>query len=524
MAELTREQKKALALAKARQRAAETQSGASEQSQKSFFGHLRESATEAVKSAIPLYSAVEGAAKNPDAVRQVSEGMAFGYGDEGAAAIEAALGDPKSGKFFDYSRPFGERYQSGVEQEQAAREGFAERNPKTATALEIGGTLGTAGGLGRAGLTVMGKGGTTAGRAGLAGVEGGTYGGLYGSGKADPGNRVAGALMGAGTGAAAGGALSLGGQAVSKALAKGAGKRAAPSLEALKRKADEAYDAARTRNPQFSGFDEFASQTRGTLDEAGFHPRLHPKLRVVLDEIDKLGPNPDFKTVEKARRMAKGAAGNFNNPDEQRLGNMLVRNLDEFVESASPVPEVKTGRQLYGQFKRGQMVDEALESAVRRAESTGSGGNVENAMRQNIRRILDSQKKRAGFSKPEIEAMEEFVRGGNVQNFLRLAGKFAPSGSGLTAQLSGFGGASAAGMTGNPLFMAPMAGGQIAKMLADSGIRRQASGLSALTRSGGQMPQVPAYLQAQGGQDAVIRALSGYAGGQAGARAPMPRR
>lgn len=456
-------------------------------------------------------------------MQTVGEGIVGGYGDELGAGAEAALGyNPQTGGYFDYSEPLGERYERSYDVRERSREDFAERNPVIAPVAEIGGALATGTGAARAGLTRAGRAASTAGKVGAGALEGMGYGALYGSGKAAPGERLGGAATGAATGAAAGGALNYAGSKITDALARRATAKAAPSKDMLKRGADAAYDAARARNPQFRGFDRFAREARETLVNEGFHPRLHRNLRVVLDEIESLGPNPDFKTLEKVRQMARASAGNFNNPSEQRLGKMLIDGLDTFVERTAPMPEVKIGRELYGRFKRADMIDKAIEKATRRAASTGSGGNIENALRQEIRKILDNPKKLAGFGQAEREAMERFVAGNRGQDLLRLGGKLSPSGSGLMAALTGVGGAGAAGMSGNPLFLGPALGGMAAKSMADTGARRGSNYVQALARTGGQtMPPPAAALTAE--QRALLaRVLAGYGGGQAGAMAPMP--
>mgnify|MGYP001796145680 FL=1 len=125
---------------------------------------------------------------------------------------------------------------------------------------------------------------------------------------------------------------------------------------------------------------------------------------------------------------------------------------------------------------------------MRRAATTGSGGNVVNAHRQNIRRVLETPKLRAGFSKEELKAMREIADGKPTQNALRLLGKLSPTSGGLT--LGGFSASAAAsGAAGNPLFMAPSALGLGAKRLSDRSTKKQVQGLAQLIRNGGPLPR-----------------------------------
>lgn len=493
MVELTLEQKRAIALGRARARAAAAGPGAG---QEGTPASADPSLTERAMGAL----------------RSVTEGGAFGYGDEGSALLEAILGDPKTNTFFDYSRPFSQRYNSGVEQEKAKREAFAERNPALSTGLEIGGALGTGMGLARGGLTVAGK----MAPVGAAALEGAAYGGLYGSGKAEPGQRLEGAAGGAAAGAVGGAALGAAGQKVASVLEKAFLRGKAPALDTIKKGADAAYGAARAKNPTFPGFDAFASQAVKVLDGEGFHPRLHPRLAIALEEFGKAGPKPDFKTIEKLRRIARSAGSDFTNPDQQRLGAMLVRGLDNFVEQTSPMPEVGIGRALYGRYKRGDLIEKAIETARHRASRTGSGGNLQNTLRQEIGKIVDKPKLRAGFSDAEIKAMNEFAHNdGTIRQFLRVVGKLSPGGSALMAAIGGVGGAGAYS-TGNPLFLAPFAAGMAAKGFGNAAEMAGARNIAALTRSGGQSPAYtpPALMR---NKEALIRALNAYLGGGAGA-------
>ena len=98
------------------------------------------------------------------------------------------------------------------------------------------------------------------------------------------------------------------------------------------------------------------------------------------------------------------------------------------------------------------------KSADLRAASSGSGGNIDNATRQNVRRMLENGN---NWTPDETELLNQVVRGTPTQNAPRLAGKLSPSGIGLMAALDV--GATAT----NPLFAFPALGGIVAKSAAD---------------------------------------------------------
>src|SRR5690606_29526572 len=131
-------------------------------------------------------------------------------------------------------------------------------------------------------------------------------------------------------------------------------------------------------------------------------------------------------------------------------------------------------RSIWTRMKKAETLDNALTKAERRAASTGSGGNADNAMRQNVRALLDNPRTSRGMSAAERKAAERVVRGTPVQNALRLAGKLSPAGNGLMAGL-GVGGAMV-----NPAYGIPSLVGLGAKAAADRMTVRNVEKLSQL--------------------------------------------
>ena len=77
-------------------------------------------------------------------------------------------------------------------------------------------------------------------------------------------------------------------------------------------------------------------------------------------------------------------------------------------------------------------VHTALEIGSHRAAVSGTGANSQNAMRQRIREILDSENKSRGFSPETRQQMEDIVVGSWLQNASsRYAGKVRSIGSGF---------------------------------------------------------------------------------------------
>jgi len=90
-------------------------------------------------------------------VRTAGQGLSFGFGDELEARVRASIGDGE--------------YQKNLTKIRSEISKFAEENPKTAIAAEIGGSLPTAA-LGGAGLARLGVKGAMK----VGGIEGAAYG------------------------------------------------------------------------------------------------------------------------------------------------------------------------------------------------------------------------------------------------------------------------------------------------------------------------------------------------------------
>lgn len=477
-----------------------------------------------------------------------TQGATLGFGDELTALESAVLGrKPGGGTFdlFNYDRPFSERYQAAADAERGQQDAFAEAAPVTAGAAALAGGLATGLGAGRAGLTLMRPGAGLGGAMGRAAIEGAAYGAVAGAGEADDGDRLTGAAYGAGMGGAVGGAAGAATRQVAKILAGRQAATQAPSTQQLKGMAGAAYDRARQVNPNFPDFDQWAMQAYRTLPDEGFHPNLHPQLKTVLDRVEELsqgGTAPDLKSLEQLRRLMQTPAGGFTNPDQQRLSKMLRDSLDTFMAQAaqkaganpgnlpalpgqgvstaqaSALADVQEGRSLWARAKKGELIDRMGEMAEDRAGSTYSGGNAENAMRQNMRKILDNDKLRAKFSKAEIEAIRTVVRGEPIQNAMRGLGALSPLRGGLMSLMSG-GMMGAGAYTANPLMMALPATAAVADALAKAGTRSQVQAVSSMVRGGPNAAATLTQQRISPAVQAVIRALSGQAGGATGALA-----
>jgi hypothetical protein len=114
---------------------------------------------------------------------------------------------------------------------------------------------------------------------------------------------------------------------------------------------------------------------------------------------------------------------------------MIVDKIDNFIDQADSkvltAPEgvnvgkrYQVARKLWGQAKRGEMIEEALVKAER------GGSSFENNIRTRFRQILDSKSKSRFFSKSELADFDAIVRGSKGANLFTLLGKLGPSDAG----------------------------------------------------------------------------------------------
>jgi hypothetical protein len=412
-----------------------------------------------------------------DAVRGVADAATFGFSDEIAAGLGSLTGIGGESGQYD---------QNLAQQRQRDATGGMER---------FGGQL--AGAVAMPGAAAK----STLGAVRNGALAGGLYG--FGSGEGSLENRASSAAMGGAVGGAAGGAL----RGVANTLGTRAAAKAIPSNDMIRKAAEAAYQTADNAGivirPEATK--RLAREVVNDLTEFGYDPALQPGVTAILKRLQGLqGQNVTLKGMDVIRRVAGNAAQSFDNPSQQKLARQIIDRIDDHVTNLKQpdvlmgdvrkgLPALKQGRELWGRLRRSEMVDTAVAKADLRAASTGSGGNADNATRQNVRRLLEKPK---GMSATEQKAANAVVRGSPGQNALRLAGKLSPSGNGLMAAL-GIGGTMV-----NPAVGIASLGGMAAKSAADRMTAKNVERLSQIIRSGGKSAQELAKL-ARGGQLAI---------------------
>lgn len=305
------------------------------------------------------------------------------------------------------------------------------------------------------------------------------------------------------TGAALVGSV-LGGRGGMKSPAK-----APPTTSDLKAAGSAAYktaeDAGLVVKPV--AMQNLASSVKADLANLGYHPKLQPKIQAVLEELDRVGgENISLKGIDVMRRIVGNAAAS-QDPTEKMMASRIIEKIDDTVENLKPedvlqgnveeaTKALTKARELWGTMRKSQTIENLILKAEDRAASTNSGGNLQNTIRQNLRTILDNPKKSRGFTKDELDAIRQVVRGTPSQNALRLLGRLAPSSNAWLGILSTF------ALPG--VGLAVPVGGSIAKAAATRSTEKSIEALSALVRSGGKAPAKQSAIQRIQQQPALI--------------------
>ncbi len=261
------------------------------------------------------------------------------------------------------------------------------------------------------------------------------------------------------------------------------------------------------------------------VKERATNPNLFPRANATVADIDALPPKSLYE-VEEARRLAGRNVAS--NADEASVGVKMKKTIDDYLTSIKPEdvqgadPEatidlmLKARRDSHQAFKADEILNKEMRAETR-ADTTGTGGNEVNAMRQNVRTVFDRERdptlrgKGGGYTQDEVAAMGRVVKGDTASNFARLLGRMAPSSGALPLTATGYGGAAGiagAGMTGNPMYALPaLAGGigEVSKALAEKMTKDQIAALMATILNSGKAPAKSAARTAT--QQAIVQQL-----------------
>lgn len=453
------------------------------------------------------------ATNNPTAAGLVQTANTFALGVPRAAGAGIATLLGKAG-VSGFNPNYGENYDKAKAQDEA----LARQNPISSTAGTVAGIGGQV-----AAMLPLAAPATVAGRVAQAGGIGAGMGAVESGleSKGDLGKTAEGALyggLGGLAGAAAGNAL---GNAIGSRAAKKASIELAPTSDELGQRAAAAYKAAEDAGVWYAPnkYENFVTNVKKALSKEGYYPGLHPNATAAVSALDsEVGNAVTLNQLENLRRVAMSATDTLNKSDK-RLAYQVLNKIDEFAQDNSNVifgkghegvSALQEARGLWAAKSRSDRIQAALETARQRAETTGSGANIDNATRQELRKLLKYGGR--GFSTEDKKLIASAAFGNNGRNLARLIGKFSPTGV-VSSGLSGLLGMQLAG----PVGLALPAVGAVAKAAADRGTRKAGEYAAAYARLT-QADEPTLRLIAQKAKNAQLRtaALAAIMGANAG--------
>jgi hypothetical protein len=261
-----------------------------------------------------------------------------------------------------------------------------------------------------------------------------------------------------------------------------------PTRESIKDAATAGYDMLKQSNVRISpqGTQDLLASVKNDLHADHFRDYLAPTTYRAIEELGSSG-SATIGDLDGVRRLLGRVPGT--NPTDRAAANKAISAIDDFltnvpaqhVISGDPARDAAILKHAQGNWalhKQLETLEDASVKGQHRAGVSGSGANSINTARQEVRKILDSDKKSRGMSDAVKEKMEEIVMGTWLTNAARKVGKFAPSGpvsAGATVAAGFAGGApAAAGVAG---------GGFIAKHLGEYLTDKQIRELEAMMRS-----------------------------------------
>lgn len=324
--------------------------------------------------------------------------------------------------------------------------------------------------------------------------------------------RIGGAVLG-GVGVGAVSAINSGPRVAR--LPKPAAPRT-PSLEELTSAKNAAYAAVDQSGVRYrpQAFQELAAAISTDLSKVKINPMRHPKAASMLAEITaqaKNGDTPTLTELDQLRQVVNRDVVSAADDAERFMGQRMVNQIDQFIAATGPKhvvggngPEAAANlaraRNLNMRVRKIETVNEAVEKAKLRAGSTSSGGNVDNAIRQNLRGVYEKSR---NLTPAEDAAFQKAIVGGRGQNALRQVGKLSPQGNGLMAA----GNLGAAAMAG-PLGAIPGAAGMISKIVADGITKGRVDDIIRVIAQGGEgaehAQRILAYEASRNPQAAVL--------------------
>ncbi|MGL4491055.1 MAG: hypothetical protein ACRCU5_16570 [Rhizobiaceae bacterium] len=409
-----------------------------------------------------------------DGVRRTANTLLGGSADKFAAGMDAMVGDLMGRENAGYSE--------NLKNERVKSEEADKRLGPARFAFDVVAGAGTGMGMLQSGLTAA----RFAGPKVAALIDGTALGALAGLGNDDSGS-IEEKIKSAGIGGAVGGAVGGGGAALMSGASKlFQGKTAKPamSLDELKEARSAAYPSAEEGKSVLiarPAIEDVRDRMQATMTDMGFRPARHPTADRAFSEVSGDAAN-DFTTLtglQGLRGFLTSEAKDVAGKQDASMIRSAITAIDDILDGARPgnvtgdpkmLGRIKEGNKFYKQEKKAELVMESMKRAEEAASRANSGGNIQNALKQEFVRIRRS-KDFSRFTPDEKAAVENLIHKSGGGKMTRTLAKLSPQGSGLTTM------ASLGATATNPLYAIPFALGTGVKALSDRGTKKASEDL-----------------------------------------------
>lgn len=229
--------------------------------------------------------------------------------------------------------------------------------------------------------------------------------------------------------------------------------------------------------------EQLSDSIANELRREKLNPTLAPGTTSLVGELKvPINNLHDLESIDTVRRRLSKIAGNPLAGEDSAAATLAIKRIDKYTENLpqshllsgnakAAVRALLEGRADYAHGMSAGRIAERIRNAELQADSTHSGGNFNNAMRQKLRPLLTSKKQGRGLSEEDLSLVETAVTGSRAGNALRATGKLFGGGGGLGMMTS----SAIGGLFGGPVAaMALPAAAYATKRAGDIITRRNA--------------------------------------------------
>lgn len=281
-----------------------------------------------------------------------------------------------------------------------------------------------------------------------------------------------------------------------------------PTAPELKAAATNVYQSPQIKGMQIAPNDvvNLTGGIQNELVQRGFRPSTG-SAPGTFAEIQRMTPDPKVQSIgvddlRAARRAfqqtSKQAGPDFKPTPDAAAAKSAIAKIDEFLDTLAP--ELKEANANYAASKQADALDYRTMTADHRAARSGSGSNMENALRQEVDKLSPR-----GLTPEQAAAKNRIVEGSGGRNALRKVGKLGVS-DGLSMLLHAGAGVGSGGAT-----IPIAAAGTVARKIGEMLTRREIAALSSSIRSNTPLAKAlaaqPQFAKIPKGAKAIAAAL-----------------